>query len=258
MRIVTWNVLGLTGYPPEAAAADIGHPGDSRSDEHFATVFAGLEADVLALQEGVSHGIAQRIAARLERYLVTIPSPMSWPGHVLSRYPVVESLAFSHAAADGSLTPFSRVCGAARLQVAPEEDLWVVCLHLHPGDVALRAREGDLLRHHLDALLASCERAVVLGDFNCDLEEGVHTHLRELGFVNAMTVAGGGVQLTMDTAGIRPWRIDHIYLSPPLVPRLRSAAVVRDPGFRTDPPRGEGVWDHSDHLPVRVDLDGRP
>lgn len=34
--------------------------------------------------------------------------------------------------------------------------LWVVCLHLHPGDADLRAHEGDLLRARLEGLLGSC------------------------------------------------------------------------------------------------------
>lgn len=247
-------MLGLTGYPHEAAAADIGHPGDPRSIEHFSDVFAALDADVLALQEGVGHDLLQRLAQRLGRHLVTFPSPLHWPGHLLSRYRVLESRTFSHTVGDGALCPFSRTCGAALLQVTEVATMWVVCLHLHPGDVDLRVREADLLRRRLEELSRSCENLVVLGDFNCDVDEAAHAHLRALGFLNAMATAGGGLQRTMDTAGIRPWRIDHIYVSPPLGPALTGAAVIRGPGFRTDTPRPEGVWDHSDHLPVRAEL----
>jgi hypothetical protein len=52
MRIVTWNVLGLTGYPADVAAEAIDLPGDVTNCEHFASVFSGLNTDVLALQEG--------------------------------------------------------------------------------------------------------------------------------------------------------------------------------------------------------------
>lgn len=254
MRIVTWNVLGLTGYPSEVSSSAIGTPGEAANRDHFAGVFAGLGADILALQEGVVHRTAQAISKRCGRHLATFPSPQAWPGHVLSRFPVVESRTFSHAVDDDSLPPFSRTAGAALLQVSSTQQLWVVCVHLHPGDVTLRAREGKLLRERLEALLPDCNNAVVLGDFNSDVSESVHQHLRELSFVNAMATAGGGLQLTMDTAGIKPWKIDHIYLSPGLGETLTGAAVVRDTGFRTDVPRAPGVWDHSDHLPVRADL----
>lgn len=255
MRIVTWNVLGLTGYPSDVAAGVIGRPGDASSSDHFAGVFAGLNADVLALQEGVAHPVAQGIARRMGRHLATFPSPQSWPGHVLSRFPVVESRTLSHVVADDSLPRFSRTAGAALLQVSSHRQLWVVCLHLHPGDVDLRAREGELLWERLGGLLPFCEHAVVLGDFNCEVDEPVHGRLRDLGFVNAMATAGGGLQLTMDTADIHERKIDHIYLSPALASCLTSAAVVRDAGFRTDPPRPDGAWDHSDHLPVRAEID---
>jgi exonuclease III len=59
----------------------------------------------------------------------------------------------------------------------------------------------------------------------------------------------------MDTAGINPWKIDHIYVSAALGSALASAAVIRASGFRTmTPTRPAGTWDHSDHLPVRADL----
>ncbi len=254
MRIVTWNVYGLTGYPVEDASAKIGEPGQASNTDHFADVFESFDADVIALQEGVAHSIARGIARRLGRHLVTFPPPLNWPGHILTRYPVVESRVFSHTAADESVPRFSRTAGAALLQVADDRQLWVVCVHLHPGDVDLRIREGELLRERLEGLFAVCENAVVLGDYNCDVSEPVHEHLRDLGFLNTMVAAGGGLQLTMDTADIRPWKIDHIYVSAGLGSSLTSAAVIRGAGFRTDPPRPTGVWDHSDHLPVRTDL----
>lgn len=255
MRIVTWNVLGLTGYPRTSAAEAIGRPGQDSNSAHFARTFLDLGTDVLALQEGVAHSVARDVARRCGWHLATFPSPQNWPGHILSRFPVVESRTFSHAVADDSLPRFSRTAGAALLQVTDATQLWVVCLHLHPGDVELRAREGELLRLRLEPLLSTCANAIVVGDFNCDVSEPVHTHLRDLGFHNAMAATDGGLQLTMDTADIKPWKIDHIYLSDALRPHLHEAAVIRDPGFRTDPPRPEGAWDHSDHLPVRADLD---
>lgn len=254
MRIVTWNVLGLTGYPPAVAAESIGRPGDERNSDHFAAVFDALGADILALQEGVSQGVARDVARRLGRHLATFPSPGHWPGHVLSRFPILESRTFSHVDPGSDTPPFSRTAGAALLALPDERRLWIVCVHLHPGDVELRATEGSLLADRLRSLRSDTAEAVVLGDFNCDVSEAVHGHLRDLGFVNAMEQAGGGLQLTMDTADIRPWSIDHIYLSAGLAASLTGAAVVRDAGFRTDPPRPEGAWDFSDHLPVRADL----
>lgn len=96
---------------------------------------------------------------------------------------------------------------------------------------------------------------VILGDFNCERDEPVHVRLASLGFLNAMEAVGGGLRPTVDTAGKKIKRaIDHIYVSPHLADRLIAARVVDTLGFRHDEPRQPGTWDHSDHLPVIVDL----
>ena len=69
-----------------------------------------------------------------------------------------------------------------------------------------------------------------------------------------MEEVGGGVQWTMDTIGIKQHKIDHIYVSQPLISRLVNARVVRDEGFRNDGPQVDGLWVHSDHLPVTANL----
>ena len=84
--------------------------------------------------------------------------------------------------------------------------------------------------------------------------EPIHAALAELGFVNAMEAAGGGIQPTHDTTGAVAYPVDHIYLSPSLAPRLTRAWVVREPGFWHDGPLPPGAWLHSDHLPVVAEV----
>jgi endonuclease/exonuclease/phosphatase family metal-dependent hydrolase len=254
VKIGTYNVLGLTGYPAAEAAKVIGAPGSAGNAEHFAGVFAGLDCDILALQEGISAGAMKQIAKRMGYYLSTAPSPTAYPGHVLSRYPIRESRTLSHAGPDKEVPPFSRTLGATLVELARGELLWVVNVHLHPGEVPLREREGDILRERLEALLAITENAIVLGDCNSEIDEKMHGHLRAMGFANAMREVGGGIAATMDTVGIHTNYIDHIYCSPALAPKLQSARVVRDGGFRHDGPQEEGLWVHSDHLPVVAEL----
>jgi endonuclease/exonuclease/phosphatase family metal-dependent hydrolase len=255
MKIGTYNVLGLTGYPKEEGAAAIGLPGEEKNGDHFARVFGELDCDVLALQEGVTIRAMQRVAKSMNRFLATFPSPINWPGHVLSRYPIIESRVFSHLDPHEATPPFSRTSGAALLAVDGTNKLWIVDVHLHPSDADLRLREADKLKEHLQALGPDTDNIVVLGDFNSQVDEPVHQHLKTMGFANAMETVGGGIQATMDTAGIREHHIDHIYVSHPLKSQLKSACVVREPGFRHDGPQEKGVWVHSDHLPVVAQLD---
>ena len=156
----------------------------------------------------------QQVAKRMGYFLATHPSPIAWPGHVLSRFPILESRTFSHADPCVDVPPFSRTAGASLVQINEGERLWIVDVHLHPGDVELRKVEGKLLRERVEALLIDTPNVVVLGDFNSEVDEAVHEYLRELGFVNAMEQVGGGIQATMDTVGIQTHYIDHLYFSP--------------------------------------------
>lgn len=184
LRVGTYNVLGLTGFrPPRGGGAGIfGPPGSESCSAHFAGAFAELDCDVLALQEGVPHIYMQSIADRLGCYLATFPSPTApisdeqhpypwgFPGHLLSRFPIVESRTFGHRVPDRRTRPevvdelareaggeapsnyqielassgaagpaaggalFSRHCGAALLDLGPTRGLlWVVGLHMLPG-----------------------------------------------------------------------------------------------------------------------------
>jgi endonuclease/exonuclease/phosphatase family metal-dependent hydrolase len=174
---------------------------------------------------------------------------------VLSRYPILESRVFSHTDPRQQTPPFSRTSGAALLAINDTAKLWYVNLHLHPSDVDLRVQEADIIKDRLQALQAITESIIVVGDFNSEVDEPVHQHIKALKFANAMETVGGGIQVTMDTTGKRTHSIDHIYVSASLIPHLKSATVVRNPGFRHDGPQEKGVWVHSDHLPVVAQLD---
>jgi endonuclease/exonuclease/phosphatase family metal-dependent hydrolase len=246
----------LTGYPPEEARKALGGPSSEATDAHFTAVFSDLACDILALQEGVTHPQIQRIARAMGRYAATFPSPMAWPGHLLTRYSIAESRVYSHMTPDAAVPPLSRTAGAALLTVSETRQLWVVNIHLHPSRIELRNTEADRMGDLLAALSRSPHPVVVLGDFNCEVEERMHAVLQGLGFVNAMAAAGGGLQPTMDTAGVKgQWSLDHIYLSADLKDRLTGAEVIRRPGYRDDGPPREGRWVHSDHLPVVATVD---
>ncbi|OGG55594.1 MAG: hypothetical protein A3F84_29270 [Candidatus Handelsmanbacteria bacterium RIFCSPLOWO2_12_FULL_64_10] len=254
MRIGTYNVLGLRGYPPEEAEKVIGDRLGEVAAGHFAGVFSGLGCDALALQEGVPFPQIQRVARAMGVRLATFPSPCGWPGHLLTRYPILESRTFSHFAPDAGDRPLSRVAGTALLEVGEGQRLWVVDIHLYPGigedRRARRAPEAAVVEERVAALAAETPNVVVLGDFNCEVEEELHRRLKGRGFVNAMERVGGGLRPT-----IGGHAIDHIYVSPALSGRLVTAEVVRRPGFYLEEPRVPGQWAHSDHLPVVAELD---
>ena len=258
IRIGTYNVLGLTGYRPNVSGDAIGEPGSETNSQHFAGVFSHLGCDILALQEGVPPQTIRTIAMKLGMYPATVPSPMLWPGHVLSRFPIRESRTFSHSDPTVKLGPLSRATGATLVELPDGARMWVVNIHLYPGrtppTVEIRVREAELLVPKLAELESSGDHVVVLGDFNCPVEEAIHQELQSRGYVNAMEQVGGGIAATVEAGG-NPLYIDHIYFYPPLAECLVHAQVVRTEGFRQDWPAPAGAWVHSDHLPVYAELD---
>ncbi|NLN28810.1 MAG: hypothetical protein GX161_11360 [Firmicutes bacterium] len=256
MRIGTYNIFQFKGYPEEEAGQALGPLDNPARVEHFRRVFEKLDCDILALQEGgAPTHMLHELASSLGRHLATIPSPGKWPGQVLSRYPILESRTFSHFTWDVPVPPLSRCAGAVRVQLCDAHRMWVFVLHLHPSDGEIRKVEADIVCQCVEQLLREEDEMVILGDFNCERDEPVHVRLASLGFLNAMEAVGGGLRPTVDTAGKKIKRaIDHIYVSPHLADRLIAARVVDTLGFRHDEPRQPGTWDHSDHLPVIVDL----
>ena len=77
MKIATYNILGLTGYPPEEALREIGPLGSEEHIAHFARVFMELDSDIIALQEGVAVRQIQQVAKRMGYFLATHPSPIA-------------------------------------------------------------------------------------------------------------------------------------------------------------------------------------
>jgi hypothetical protein len=105
MRVGTYNVLGICGFPKDAAAAKLGGPSSAARIAYFVEAFGWLQTDILCLEEGVTLAMAQQLADGMQRHVATFASPMDWSanglghgctGHVLSRFPILESRTFSH------------------------------------------------------------------------------------------------------------------------------------------------------------------
>jgi endonuclease/exonuclease/phosphatase family metal-dependent hydrolase len=261
MRIGTYNVQAFRGYPSEAARRVLGRGNTLAAAAHFARALGNLGCEVLALQEGVTERQIARVSSALGMQLVTLPSPRFWPGHILSRYPVNDVRSYAtinnrdRRSLEADRQPFSRMGGAARLVLPGDAALWVVAVHLHPQLNALREVETEIVAQNVRAHLAETPFVVVLGDFNCEPGEALHTRLAELGFVNALAAVGAGLQPTFDSTGQVAYAVDHIYTSPALSPALTCAEVIRAPGYWNEGPLPAGCWLYSDHLPVAAEID---
>jgi endonuclease/exonuclease/phosphatase family metal-dependent hydrolase len=261
LRIGTYNVQSFLGYPEEAARRVLGRGNTTAAAAYFVSVLDELECDILALQEGVSDRQIARVADQLRMHLAIFPSPLYWPGHLLSRYPIAEVVQLAPPRSRGSrrlsgaeMRPFSRMAGAARLRMPDGAALWALTAHLHPRHRDLREREAEMIADQIRVFLVETPRVIALGDFNCEPGESIHEALGALGFANAMVEAGGGPEATYDSTGRVRYRVDHIFVSPALRPALVCAETVRAPGFWHDGPLPDGAWLHSDHAPVVAEV----
>ncbi len=253
LRITSYNMLGMTGFPREEAEPVIGKPSSETNMQHFSKVLQELESDIIAIQEGVPAQTINRIAGAMGFNAATFVSPCYWPGHVLARYAILESRTFSHSSPKAESRPLSRCAGAALLQIN-DDLLWVLNLHLYPHaeEAHRRDEESPLLLRQVQRLLQETPNLIILGDFNSNVQETFHQELRKAGFTNALAETAS-MSFTIPSIGSGRDILDHIYLSPSVGSRLVTAHVVKDRGFHAAD-ANSGTWVHSDHLPVKAEL----
>jgi endonuclease/exonuclease/phosphatase family metal-dependent hydrolase len=239
VRVCTFNIHGLREHAPGGPV-----PAGARVPgvEELADLLAELDADVIAVQEGLPVETMQIIARRLDMSLANFPSPVRWPGHLLSRFTIVRSLVFSHFDPRALEPALTRSAGAALLELDPDRRLWTVSVHLHPKSADMRQREAEVLTDELRPLVQETD-AIVMGDFNCEPPESMHTALLQLGF--AATVPDGQ---RLVTHGDRA--TDYIYVSGALQKTATAARMASGPGFSSE----HGPTVVSDHLPVVAEL----
>jgi endonuclease/exonuclease/phosphatase family metal-dependent hydrolase len=252
VRVATYNLRLLRGYPDEAGSRALGSASGERANEAFTRALAALDCDLIAVQEGPASARMRAIADALGMHSAAFASPRRWPAYLASVYPIESSVRFFSDAHDAGADPaFSRAGGAARLRLPSGRPLLAVVVHLHPHDAQLRRVEADLCLDRLDAW-RSCDDddAIVLGDFNSVPPETLHDGLVARGFDNAMLAANGRLARTRLDAR-QPTACDHIYLSPRLAASLRRCNVVDEGAFGLSDGRD---WAYSDHVPVVAEL----
>jgi endonuclease/exonuclease/phosphatase family metal-dependent hydrolase len=239
IRIGTYNILGFQGYPEDEAKKQLGGQYDLTRIEHFMQVIKDLQTDILCLQEGATTFQLADYASRLGVNVATFPTTTSYPGGILTQFPIIETRPFRVPRTTG-VVPFSRHGGAALLDVAGVP-LWAVSLHAYPHDEAVRIQEAVILGNTIDELLEVSPYIIVCGDFNERTQGSLHQALRERGFINALEIIGP----------MQP--IDHIYVSPILAGHIRAGWIVTDNGYRLSM-AGTRTWANSDHIPVLMEL----
>jgi endonuclease/exonuclease/phosphatase family metal-dependent hydrolase len=247
VRVATYNIRNLVALDWSSLWW--------RRRRRLATVIAGLDADLIAMQETYL-GQIRWFAAQ------ALPQP-DWAvvGRARNRGGGGEAVPLWHRTARLTLvrdrtrwfgpTPDvagSRVPGAQfpRIATFAEYDhrdsgarITVVNLHLDSAVAAHRARS---LAQLVDWLRSDVDRGptIVLGDFNAPVAEEGFAALAELGLRSALPADAGPTSNGFGRGVASQQQIDHVFVSGEF--RVERAEIRRDAGYV------------SDHYPVVADL----
>jgi endonuclease/exonuclease/phosphatase family metal-dependent hydrolase len=211
IRIATYNLYGLRGFPQEHARARLGDPNGESAARYFSEVLDALRCDLIAIQEGASEPQMRRIAENLGFELAMFPSPVRWPGYLLSAFPIRDIHSLAPEVADYRNDALSRSAGVARVEIPRTGTLRIVGVHLHPKRADIRATEAEMIAGEIDRTASDGERTIVVGDFNCEPPERFHRELTARGFVNVRDTSAAASEPTRAAEdGRAPLRRSHL------------------------------------------------
>lgn len=161
---------------------------------------------------------------------------------ILSRLPMEPSVAKGLSTRDGTLDPWPRVMVRAEVQ-APSKSIYLVNAHLS----WVPEQNDDNVTELIAFLQERPSRTILVGDFNAEPNAAGIGRLREAGYVDAWRrLRPGEAGYTFESSAPDK-RIDYVFVSPDLAPRLEDIQLVADATF-------EGARG-SDHLGIVVNLD---
>jgi endonuclease/exonuclease/phosphatase family metal-dependent hydrolase len=250
MRTITYNVLKCYGYAVTPEAKPFLKAGEAQVPARLAFELSLYDPDIITFQEGPTEEVLAFIGKQLGMHHTFFRG--GWHGAVLSKYEILESrncplVSWSERPKD----LFTRHWGAAVLR-APGGDLHLFSAHLHPSNLAVRAREVEEMLKVMRPSLEKGARAILQGDFNHEPTGPEYRRWIEAGLADSFDrKAEGSIEHTINSHS--PYkRIDYILASKPLSSRGGECRILFERAFRTNPadPRSTAL---SDHIPVMAD-----
>jgi endonuclease/exonuclease/phosphatase family metal-dependent hydrolase len=244
LRTVSYNVRACRGYPDSRAVALFPDNRHRRIAECMAAELARYELDIVTLQEAPAEAEVEAMASGLGMKYAYFDG--GYPGALLTRHGIeaVQNAPWSRGA-EGEL--FTRHAGSALLRVHGES-VEVVSVHLHPADVAVRAREVAVLVDALAGRPDAARALLVQGDFNHDPLAPEHELWKQAGLVDAFVPKGNRARATKPSSAPTV-RLDYVLAGGALRQRLLDCRVLFEGKFRASS-AGSMAFALSDHLPV--------
>ncbi|WP_437193168.1 endonuclease/exonuclease/phosphatase family protein [Planctomicrobium sp. SH527] len=213
----------------------------------LATELALYEPDIINFSESPSEAIAKEVAEYLGMNHVRFPSGGSWPGTLLSRFEITDSMNVPL----GSERPkelFTRHWGKGTVKLPNGESLIVHSAHLFPRpEPEVRLKEIKAMLGAMKEDLSAGRSMLLIGDLNHRPDTEEYKLWIDAGWVDTFAKVGKGDGWTIK-ADQPQSRIDYIMAAGPIANEITESRPLFEGAFRLNI-ADENSFALSDHLP---------
>lgn len=246
LRVIAYNIYGLTGWPKQRTFAKKA-VAEGQMAKRLAMELALYEPDIINFSESPSEELTKEVAELLGMKHVRFPSGGNWPGTLLSKFEIIESQN-APMKGQGPNELFTRHWGRATVKLPSGESLIVHSAHLYPtADPEIRLKEIRAMIESMKPDLDAGKSMLLIGDLNHGPDTEEYKLWIDGGWVDTFAKVGEGEGPTIK-ADIPKWRIDYVMAAGPIADRVTESRPLFEGAFRLNINDKES-FALSDHLP---------
>ena len=246
LRVIAYNIYGLTGWPRERKLAKQA-VAKGQMAKRLAMELAIHDPDIINFSESPKEALTKEVAEILGMNHVRFPSGGNWPGTMLSKFDIIDS---QNAPIKGEKHKelFTRHWGRAAVKLPNDEKLIVHSAHLYPtADPKVRLREIRAMIESMKSDLDAGRSMLLIGDLNHGPDSNEYKLWIDAGWIDTFATSGKGKGPTIKS-DIPKYRIDYVMATGPIASRVVESRALFEGAFRLNINDKES-FALSDHLP---------
>ncbi len=246
LRVIAYNLYGLTGWPKQRELAK-NAVAEGQMAKRLAMELALHEPDIINFSESPNETLTKQVADLLGMNHVRFPSGGNWPGTLLSKFEITES---QNAPMNGERPEqlFTRHWGRGVVTLPNGNPLVVHSAHLHPAaDPTIRLQEVRTMIEAMKPDLDARKSMLLIGDLNHEPDTEEYKLWLDAGWVDTFAKVGEGEGPTIK-ADIPKRRIDYVMAAGPIAEQVTESRPLFEGAFRLNI-NDDKSFALSDHLP---------
>lgn len=246
LRVVAYNVYGLTGWPKQRPLAKKAVT-KGQMAKRLAMELALYEPDIVNFSESPSENLSREVADLLGMNHVRFPSGGHWPGTLLSKFDVTQP---RNVPMQGRRPDelFTRHWGRGVVNLPNGEPLIVHSAHLHPAaDPTTRLKEVRMMLKAMKPDFDAGKSMLLIGDLNHTPDTEEYALWIDAGWVDTFAEVGTGEGPTIK-ADMPKRRIDYVMAAGSIAKHITESRPLFEGSFRLNL-HDDDSFALSDHLP---------